>query len=423
MGADIIVEASLTASIAGFGVWDVAVWDDGIWGPDDVWTDISPWVRAIKIDRRFARHLQVWESGTATVELNNPDARFSGTNLSGPYVAAGMSMIRALRPIRIRAVYGGVTYPLYAGHADSWDETWLDGSTSIVTVPCQDVWSLLGTDGEATSSAGAGESFGARVHRWLDSAGYLGRRDVVAGDVTMQATDLSSRPVDGLRLTAESEGGAIWVDADGTIVGEHRYALIENDRSIEVQATFGDGSGPPSIETPCSDMKLAWRSEFVKNHVSFARVGGTPQVHADLMSQAISQAILRETRTDLICQTDLQVDQLAAWYLAQYKDDEQTFSSIELKPLNPALASIIPTILGIRMRDLVRCIRRPPAGDVIDKHCHIAGIHHTIGDDWTTTFDLWSATKLLGFSTSRWDAVGAVFGASDSDPTAARWFY
>lgn len=424
-GVEIIVEAALSATVSGSGVWDEGLWDTATWGPDEIWTDVSEWVRSIQIDRRFSRYLQVWESGTATVTLNNPDARFSGTNLSGPYVAAGRSMIRSLRPLRIRASYGGITYPMYRGVATSWDEGWIDGAVSIVTVPCQDVWSLLGSDGIAgLSSVGASELFGPRVHRWLDAAGYTGGRDIHVGTTTMQGTTLASRPIDGIRLTADSEGGAVYVEADGTIVGEHQYALVENSRSIDVQATFGDGSGPISTEVPCSDMSLAWTSDLVRNVISYARVGGSEQLRADPTSRAMTGVDQRETRSDLICETDAQVDQLASWFLAQHKDDEQTFSKVTLKPLNvPAMSVIMPQVLGRRVRDLVRCVRRPPAGDVIDKYCHISGIHHEIGDDWITTFDLSSATVVRQFAGSRWDHERALWGSDEGDPNAAKWFY
>lgn len=426
-GVEITVQAALSATVAGSGVWDAAVWDTATWGPDEIWTDISPWVRSVQIDRRFAQHLQVWESGTATIELNNPGGRFSATNLAGPYVAAGRSMIRTLRPVRVlaRLIATGTTYPMYRGVSGAWTERWIGPDTSVVSVPCDDVWSLLATDGiPGLAASGAGESYGQRLHRILTAAGYTGARTISVGQNTMQATDLSARPVDELVLTAKSEGGAVWVDADGAIVGEDQLALVEQARSVDVQAVFGDGTGPPAVEVPYRDVVLGWRSDLVRNVVSYARDNGAVRTWVDNDARAMTGVDLRASETGLVCQTDDQVDRLASWYLAQYKTDEQTVKQLTLRWLNPVHGPrIIEQAVTRRIRDLVEVRRRPPAGDEITRFCHIAGIHHTIDSEPTTTFDLWSAAALRQFAGSRWDHERALWGSDEADPDAARWFY
>jgi hypothetical protein len=44
---------TISSTTVGFGAWDTAVWDTALWGPDEIWTDISPWVKSMNTDRRF----------------------------------------------------------------------------------------------------------------------------------------------------------------------------------------------------------------------------------------------------------------------------------------------------------------------------------------------------------------------------------
>ena len=55
---------------------------------DGTWTDISPWVRGVTINRGCSRvesPIIRYDAGTATIRLDNRDRRFDPTNLAGPY--------------------------------------------------------------------------------------------------------------------------------------------------------------------------------------------------------------------------------------------------------------------------------------------------------------------------------------------------
>ena len=415
-GVTLIVEAALSTATSSYGIWNAGLWDTATWGPDVAWTDISPWVRSITTDRGFSRDVQVWEGGTATITLLNPDGRFSPSNLTGPvkpYVVAGVTGLRPWRPIRVRATHLGVTYDIYRGYALDWLETW-DPSDAVatVTVPCSDEMSRLAKfDGLAQSPVGAGESTGARMHRILDNAGHTGARSIDVGRNTVQATDLAKNCVDELKLTTDSEAGGLFIDGDGTVVFERQYALMENARSNSVQATFVDDNNA-GLGLPMADATMSYGSDLVRNIVAFARVGSTQQLAVDATSRAL-YGDLRESRTDLVCETDAQVQALATFYLQLHKDPENRVKQIVVKPRTPPTAAMWPAVLGRRVRDLIKVIRSPRTGSyTITQYCHIAGIKHEItSDDWTTTFQLWSATVYQTYATSRWD-VGAFDSAA-----------
>lgn len=417
-GVTLTVEAALSAATGTYGAWDSGLWDTATWGPDVVWTDITRWVRSFSTNRGFDRDVATWRAGSATVILDNRDGRFSPDNLSGPYVTSGVTGIRPWRPIRIRATYNSVTYTLYAGYALTWNESWLPGrgtgtGDAYVTVDCLDEMGRLGRfDGFPMTPAGAGESTGARVHRILNNAGHTGPRAVDSGNNTVRATVLDDVAASELNLTTDSEGGGLFVDADSTVTFERQYALMENSRSNTIQATFGDASGS---QLQYASAEMAYDGDLTKNIVSYTRVGGTAQTVADNTSRAL-YGDLRETRTDLVCETDAQALALATFYLNEFKEPERRITAIRIKPRrNPA--GLFPQVLGRRVRDLIRVVRTPPGGFTLTRDCHISGVSHAVEystGKWETRFTLSSATFFQTYATSRWDV-----GLWDS----AAWFF
>lgn len=402
-GVTLNLDAALTTASGSYGLFDVGKFDEMTFGPDVVFSDISAYLRGFSTARGFSREMQGWNPGQATFVLDNRKRYFSPSNLSSssPFVVAGVSQIRPLRPFRITATYGGVTYPLYYGYATEWQETFAAAhADGYVTVPCEDELSLLAAfDGLEQTPVGAGETSGRRIHRVLDNAGYTGARSVELGQVTLQATTLAANAVTELKLVADSEGGALWAEADGAIVFEQQYALLENSRSNTVQATFGDGSGS---ELPCSDIALAYSGDMVRNIASFARVGSTEQVTDSPESRQVYRD-RRESRTDLLCETDAQVLGLAEWFVERFKDPEERVVRIVVKPRRDP-KRLFPQVLGRKVRDLVQVVVRPLGGGTITRTCHIAGISHEVsGDDWTTTFDLASASVYQQYVNSRFD--------------------
>lgn len=410
------LEAALSAATGTYGAWDASLWDSATWGPDIVWTDISDRLRSIHTERKFSRDMQVWEAGRATFELLNDDGFLGPANMSSPFVVAGVTGVRPRRPIRLKIGYGGVIYPVFYGTALDWIESWdPSDSVAVVTVPCVDEWERISRfTTPAISPVGAGEGTGARVHRILNNTGFTGTRAIDVGRNTVQATDLSKNAGDELATVVDSEGGALFVDADGSFVFEQQYALMENARSNTIQGTFVDANVGGLI--PYSDVAMSWNAELIKNMISFQRTGGTAQAAVDLTSRALA-GDSPENRTDLVNDSDSQVLNLATFYLARYKDPEYRPKQLVLKP-RANMAALAPQALGRRVRDLVRVKRQPNAGNyLITRDCHVAGITHDItGDDWQVAWDLWSATVYQTYASSRWD-----IGTWDSATTS--WFF
>jgi hypothetical protein len=427
-GMSLTIEIALTSSTSDFAIWDVSRFDTGRWGPDEVWVDVSDWVRSSETHRSFSEALRLWTAGTITVVLNNRDGRFSPDNLTGPYASGGISGIIPGRPIRVSLGYGGVDYPIFHGWIDSWDEGWetYEGQRegdAWVTVEGTDDWArFAAVSGITVSPVGALETLGPRLSRILDVLGFAGPRSLDTGMIPLQATDLSADPIQEIETTLNSEGGSAWIAADGTFIGRDRYSLVEDPRSITVQATFGDNG---TTETPWESITTApLTTDHVINIARYTAVGGTAQYADDLSSRAIygDKQDKASWVDSLICTNDSDVLVLAQWTVAVNKLAQGRVTGIAFKPrCNPAI--LVPLLFSREVRDLVEINRRPPSATshVMTRRCHISGIHTAVSNgDVDISFDFEPAGTYQIYATSRFD-VGT-FGDSDIDPTGARFF-
>lgn len=413
-GLTYTVEVALSAATGSYGAWDAGLWNTATWGPDVVWTDVSQWVRSIGTQRQFDRTARTWDIGVASVELLNVDGRFSPVNLAGPYVTAGVTQVRPWRHIRIAFTWAGITYPVYRGYVVDWRETWVESSPgagmAITTMQCVDeMGSLARFDGVPLPEIGGSETTGRRIHRILDNAGHAGMRDVDDGRMTCLPTTLDRNAAEELKLTADSEGGAVWVDRSGTLMFSNIYALIEDSRSNTIQATFGDAGA----EQPYNDVGSEYNGDLLVNIAAFARAGGEDQIVADSTSRAL-YGDKRESRTDLVTEVDTQVATIAALWVQRFKDPEYRLTSVRVLPRTKP-TQLFPAVLGREVRDLVRVKKRPPGGFTISQDVFISGISHTVtADDFVTVFDLSSGQPYTAYTTDRFGV--AVWNTST-------WFY
>lgn len=241
-GLTLRVEVAFAAAVDGAGVWDGGLWDTAVWGPDLTWTDITPYVLGpITTRRGFSADGDSWEAGSATIALDNVDGRFSVSNVSGPYRVNGVTQLRRWRPVRITATAAYGDFDIFRGYATEWSER-ADQFTPTVDLRLVDEFGVLARiDGLEQSPQGAGELPGVRMQRILASAASTAEVDLASGVNTLQATTLAQNVVGELKLTAASDGGAVWVGGDGQIIFGDQQSPISRVRSREVQATFGDG--------------------------------------------------------------------------------------------------------------------------------------------------------------------------------------
>lgn len=104
------------------------------------WTNVTSYVRGMSISRGRNDETQNFETGTATVVLDNRDRRFDPFYTAGPYYGN----LKPRRQIRIRATVSPTTYDVFRGYIEGWPVELTDANyDSTVTLSCFDALGLL----------------------------------------------------------------------------------------------------------------------------------------------------------------------------------------------------------------------------------------------------------------------------------------
>jgi hypothetical protein len=408
----VVVEVGLTSASVPSTVFVLddparGVLDTGQLGlaSDEIWTDISAWVRNWSVSRGSKRgddfNLR-YETGTLSVELNDGDRRFDPDNLSGPYTLGGVSLLTPMRRIRIRAVWNGVTYPLIAGYTDDWQAAYQNNSWTYTTVTGSDALAYFsGIDRIALGVAvGAGEDSGARASRILDAISWPSADRVIAtGDTTLQATTLADNTLTELLLVQDTELGEFYMDSSGRAVFRNRRAILTSTRSNTSQATFGDGGYGATGEIPYADATPSSLVDSFANTISASVSGGTTQTAQDTTS--VSNYLVKTyQRLDLISQTDADAAGWASYLLYQFATPRRRWSTISFNTPTPTVENVHwSEVLGLEFGDRITVKRRPAGGgSPIVRDCFVRGITHTSdGAAWTVQLILQSADRFSFF--------------------------
>ncbi|MFI9552652.1 hypothetical protein [Nonomuraea endophytica] len=318
-------------------------------------------------------------------------ASMAHRSLAGLSSGSGGTLVKAMRPVRVRAIWNGVGYDLFRGYADFFRVTWEGPNKSTATVPCTDAFKIFSRfDRRAADIVNApSELSSARINRILDNAGWSASlRSIATGDVTLQATTLDGNAQDELLLTNETEVGELYVAADGKVFFRNRNAINNDSRSTTSQATFGDGGG---AELPYTDLVLANDDTQLVNRVIITRVGGTQQIAEDLASQE-EFLVGTWTKDNLLFNNDAAALNMAQWVLSLSAQPEQRFESIEIKP-SRSEATLFPHAFNRLIGDRITIRRRPPGGGaMIEQDYFIRSIDHDAvpGVAWATRWNLQS---------------------------------
>ena len=371
--------------------------DTNTLAPNDVLTDVTAYLQEVATERtssRMAGPLVRYEAGHLSARLNNTDRRFDPTNLSGPYVAAGVTQVEPMRVVRLRATWAGITYELWRGFADSWLPGYEKGDLyADMSLAATDGFKVLASyDRPAVGAVGAGENTSARVNRILDSVAWpAGDRLVANGDTTVQATTLADDALTELQLVAETEAGELYMDEAGRVFFRGRHGLLEEARSNTSQATFGD----TGAELPYFGISPSYDEEQIFNLARVTRAGGVEQVASNAASRAKYLTHTYTPSSDLLMQSDPAALNYANYVVALAKDAEYRFDALVINPqVDPA--NLFPQVLGRRIGDRITVRRRPPGGGLIERDVFIVGISHAAvaeSDEWLTTWQLQSASK------------------------------
>jgi hypothetical protein len=236
------IAVQIYAPTAGAGLWDVAEWDEILWGGGG-WEDISHWVRGIEWTRGASWFNGRPAVGVATVTLDNRDFRWSGidpTNSHGDWTQlAGSEVVNTVFApgTLMRIVCWDPTdatddgfVPQITGEVESWPEARrYAGRDSYVDVTFVETISRLGGVDELALGAVEGDDDDAteRVERLADAAdwpyGYVHHTTGATYNTwPLQSTDMANNRLGEIYLTVDSVGAVARTDRTGQLTTYER---------------------------------------------------------------------------------------------------------------------------------------------------------------------------------------------------------
>ena len=388
-------------------------------------TDVSAYIREFNIDRGRQHDLADYQTGTASVVLDNSDDRFNPLNTSSPYydTSAGETKISPFRQIRIKALYDGTTSVLFRGFIQSYPESFGgQGADSSVRIRCVDAFKIfnlntigargwkLGTTGFANlgTSTRLGysdeqEKSSLRIGRLLDAFGWSSSdRAISTGDLDVKA---GQSPTDNLlsalKLVEEAEQGQFYMSADGKATFKDRN--FKRTQQFTSQATFGNGSG----ELPFSDVITTLDDSKILNIISVTRDGGTEQIVQD--TDSISKFGSRQdSLSGTLNVSDADAKNVADQRLAQFSNTGVRIEGLIVNPLSDT--SLWNQALVRELGDKITIKVPTTVSTIMDFDVHIDRISHSvsaINQTWT-----WSLRTSSGSEVGAWVLGSSRLGES-----------
>lgn len=272
-------------------------------------TDVSAYLRGFETTRGRISELAEFQTGTATVTLDNRDNRFSPNQSTFYYDATlGRTKIQPLKRLRIRAEYDSTTYTIFHGFVESFPVQYAgqgyDSSTKIRVVDAFKLffnatldgvgWQLgiskLGSTTRLTLTQ-AQELSSVRVKNILDSFGYSNQA-ISTGQLEVQVQPETDDLLTALRKVEIAENGTFFIAANGDATFRDRNYRLTN--TTTPSATFGQGVG----DLPYVDIVSSYDDNKIVNTVQRTRTGGSTQIAIDSDSvERFGTHVLTESAT------------------------------------------------------------------------------------------------------------------------------
>ncbi len=389
--------------------------DSDPFATSQTFSDVSAYIREFSIDRGRQHDLADYQTGTASVVLDNADDRFNPLNTSSPYydIGAGETKISPFRQVKISGAYDGTTTVLFRGFIQSYPESFGgQGADSSVRINCVDAFKIfnlntIGARGWKLGSAGFSnlgqstrlgyvdqqELSSARISRLLDAFGWSSTdRQISTGDLQVQA----GQTVDTNLLTAmkdveTAEQGQFYISSDGKATFRDRN--FKRTQQFTSQATFGNGVG----ELPFSDVITTLDDSKILNIISVTRDGGTEQVLQDTSSIAKFGA-RQDSLSNTLNVSDADALAIAEQRLAQFSNTGVRIEGLIVNPL--ANTSLWNQVLIRELGDKITIKVPTTVSTIMDFDVHLDRISHSVNavnQTWT-----WQLRTSSGSEVGAW---------------------
>ena len=334
--------------------------------------DVSNQVNRIETNRGRTALSDQFQTGSLSLTIIDQNGDFNPQNVSGPYY----NLLTPMKKVQITATYGATTYPIFSGFITSYVNTQPKDATEVAYTTIQAVDAFrLANNAQITTVAGAnaGDLSGTRINQILDQIDWPATmRDIDAGLTTLQNDPGTLRTSLGaLQTVAQSEYGALYVDANGEYVYQDR-AVTAGSIGGTVTTFNDNGTGIPYAN---ANWKLD--DTLIFNSSTVTRTGGTPQTAINQPS--IDKYFIHSYQIqDLLMQTDAVALDYAQAYTASRAETSVRCDSIELDLYTNNYNAGIIAALELDFFDPIRVVTTQPGGSTLDKTLQIFGVQNVI---------------------------------------------
>ncbi len=343
--------------------------------------DVSNQVNRIETRRGRTALSDQFQTGSLSLRIVDQNGDFNPENPASPYY----TLLTPMKKVQITATYGSTTYPIFSGFITSYVTTYPREAEDVTytTIQAVDAFRLAQNAQISTvTGATAGQLSGTRVNKILDEIDWPATmRDVDAGLTTLQADPGTNRTaLAALTTVAQSEYGAVYVDATGSFVFQDR-AVTASSIGGTPTVFADDGSG-----IDYADVAWILNDVLVFNKATITRAGGSPQVA--LNQASIDKYFLHSYFLDnLLMQTDAVALDYAKAYVASRAETSIRCDAIILDLYTPNYNTGIIAALDLDFFDPITVKTTQPGGSVLEKTLQIFGVSMAITpNSWKTTF-------------------------------------
>jgi hypothetical protein len=377
-----VINFSTGPSFAQAAIFDQAVFGTNVFADSTaVIVDVSNQVNRVETRRGRTALSDQFQTGTLNLRIVDQSGDFNPQNPSSPY----FNLLTPMKKVQITATYNSVIYPIFSGFITSYVTTYPRESEDVTYTTIQAVDAFrLAQNAQISTVTGAttGDLSGTRVNEILDEISWpQSMRDVDPGLTTLQddpGTDRTS--LAALITVADSEYGAIYVDASGSFVFQ--------DRSVTVSSIGGTPTLFADDGTGIEYMDASWilNDVLIFNKATINRVGGSAMVATSQAS--IDKYFLHSYFLDnLLMQSDAVALDYARAYVASRQETSIRVDSIVLDLYAPNYNSGIIAALDLDFFDPITVITTQPGGSTLEKTLQIFGVSMNITpNSWKTTF-------------------------------------
>ena len=326
--------------------------------------DLTDSTKSISIKRGRNILRDVYEAGTATVKVYDPDGRFNPQNPSSDLYG----QLTPLRKLRISASVGGNSYYLFSGYTTTYAYSYDQAENmSYVDITAVDGFRLFNlANVTSITGASAGQDTGTRINKILDTVSFPnGMRSIDTGNTLVQADQGTTRTTLQAIYNCEfSEQGAFYMRPDGNAVFKNRANTIASAGATPIQ--FNQTGG-----IPYRNLKFSFDDKLIINQATITRTGGTAQFAEDTGSVA-TYFPHSVNYSDLVVQTDAEAMNIARIYVSTRSTTSIRIDEMTVDLLDTAVPTA--TILGIDYFQNVNISNIQPDNSVITKNLQVQGV-------------------------------------------------